>query len=163
VHIHQRPADPPPARPPPSPPTRIQVPALKAWLRIEPHTERFRTPASGGGETAEQCEAYYFHHYMKHFGDGPIGQAYRTIPQALTFDDHDIFDGWGSYSSQMQNCDVFQTVWRVRTWLRGGCSSRLRQEGGGQGGPASCTSLLAPWRTWPAVRLWAGYCCDEAC
>jgi hypothetical protein len=56
------------------------VPSLKAWLRIEPHSERYVQPASA--EMGEQCEAYYFHHYMRHFGEGPVGHAYRSIPQA---------------------------------------------------------------------------------
>jgi hypothetical protein len=71
------PADPAPGPPPPH---HQQVPSLKAWLRIEPHSERYSRPASS--EMGEQCEAYYFHHYMRHFGEGPVGQVYRTIPQA---------------------------------------------------------------------------------
>jgi len=34
------------------------------------------------------------------------------MPTIMMWDDHDIFDGWGSYSSQMQNCAVFQTLFR---------------------------------------------------
>lgn len=28
--------------------------------------------------------------------------------QTMTWDDHDIFDGWGSYPDTIQNCPVFQ-------------------------------------------------------
>lgn len=36
--------------------------------------------------------------------------AMSRIPTIMMWDDHDIFDGWGSYSMEMQHCEVFQTL-----------------------------------------------------
>jgi phosphodiesterase/alkaline phosphatase D-like protein len=32
------------------------------------------------------------------------------IPTVMMWDDHDIFDGWGSFSEPMQHSPVFQTL-----------------------------------------------------
>lgn len=33
--------------------------------------------------------------------------------QLNTWDDHEIFDGWGSYPPHLQNCDAFASVFRL--------------------------------------------------
>ena len=33
--------------------------------------------------------------------------------QTMTWDDHDIFDGWGSYPDTLQNCPVFQGCYQA--------------------------------------------------
>ena len=33
--------------------------------------------------------------------------------QTMTWDDHDIFDGWGSYPDGLQNCPVFQGCYQA--------------------------------------------------
>lgn len=38
--------------------------------------------------------------------------AMASMPTIMMWDDHDIFDGWGSYSCEMQNCELFQTLFR---------------------------------------------------
>ena len=55
-----------------------------------------------------QVEEYYFHHYAVHFAYSFIGQAMRSIPSVMSWDDHDIFDGWGSYPTPLQESEVFQ-------------------------------------------------------
>lgn len=36
--------------------------------------------------------------------------AMASIPTVMMWDDHDIFDGWGSYTPEMQRSQVFQSV-----------------------------------------------------
>ena len=36
-----------------------------------------------------------------------------SIPTVMMWDDHDIFDGWGSYPEEMQQCDVYQGVYDI--------------------------------------------------
>lgn len=38
--------------------------------------------------------------------------AMASIPTIMMWDDHDIFDGWGSYSPEMQQCPLFQVMFR---------------------------------------------------
>lgn len=35
------------------------------------------------------------------------------VLQTMTWDDHDIFDGWGSYPDTLQNCPVFQGCYQA--------------------------------------------------
>lgn len=44
--------------------------------------------------------------------DCDAADAMARIPTVMMWDDHDIFDGWGSYSEQMQNSAVFQTLFK---------------------------------------------------
>ncbi|MFJ3372918.1 hypothetical protein [Pseudomonas sp. NPDC086251] len=38
--------------------------------------------------------------------------AIARIPTVMMWDDHDIFDGWGSYSPAMQHCELFKVMMR---------------------------------------------------
>lgn len=38
--------------------------------------------------------------------------AMARIPTVMMWDDHDIFDGWGSYTPEMQHCELFQVLFR---------------------------------------------------
>jgi hypothetical protein len=39
---------------------------------------------------------------------GTLARSFAFVMQFHTWDDHDIFDGWGSYPAVLQNCAVFQ-------------------------------------------------------
>ncbi len=36
-----------------------------------------------------------FHHYAVHYSYGPVGHANASIPMLVSWDDHDIYDGFG--------------------------------------------------------------------
>jgi hypothetical protein len=36
-----------------------------------------------------------------------------SVPTAMMWDDHDIFDGWGSYRPEIQTCPVYQGIFDV--------------------------------------------------
>lgn len=67
-------------------------------------------------------KTYYLNHYVKWFGkgfwEGPNGKtiqvcypiALASIPQVNIFDDHDIIDGFGSYSDPTMRQEIFQGV-----------------------------------------------------
>lgn len=38
--------------------------------------------------------------------------ALASVPSIMVWDDHDIFDGWGSFSCEMQHCPLFQVMFR---------------------------------------------------
>lgn len=74
-----------------------QTPALDEWInssdpnsKLKDRKARFSLPATPA--MVAEAEGYYFHHYMHHFGGGSVGEAFRRIPQLMTWDDHDIFD-----------------------------------------------------------------------
>ena len=71
-----------------------------------------------------EIEAYYFGLYKQRWlprerkpWSSPTvaldaAAAMASIPTIMMWDDHDIFDGWGSYSCEMQNSPLFQTLFR---------------------------------------------------
>lgn len=44
--------------------------------------------------------------------NGDAADAMASIPTIMMWDDHDIFDGWGSYSPMMQQSELFRTLFR---------------------------------------------------
>jgi hypothetical protein len=71
-----------------------------------------------------EIEAYYFGLYKARWLPGErkpwssatasldASAAMASIPTVMMWDDHDIFDGWGSYSCEMQNSALFQALFR---------------------------------------------------
>lgn len=56
---------------------------------------------------------FYFRNYTTHFAKDVFADALATIPQVMLWDDHDIFDGWGSYPTELQTCPVFKGIYFV--------------------------------------------------
>lgn len=94
---------------------------LKQWVGL---SRREQLTFKVSKTLEREIEAYYFGLYSKRWlaetrlpwGLENINRdsadAMARIPTVMMWDDHDIFDGWGSYSPEMQNCEVFQTLFR---------------------------------------------------
>lgn len=48
-----------------------------------------------------------------HFDSKALKEMFSCIPNVMLWDDHDIFDGWGSYPPDMLNCPVFQGIYGI--------------------------------------------------
>jgi hypothetical protein len=97
------------------------IKALRQWVGL-PRQAQLDFKVSKPLE--REIEAYYFGLYKQRWL--PIerqpwssataalepGAAMASMPTIMVWDDHDIFDGWGSYSCEMQNCELFQTLFR---------------------------------------------------
>jgi phosphodiesterase/alkaline phosphatase D-like protein len=59
----------------------------------------------------DEVADFYFLHYCHHFSEPIFKDALATVPYIYTWDDHDIFDGWGSYPEYLQKCPVFQGIY----------------------------------------------------
>jgi hypothetical protein len=55
----------------------------------------------------------YFHYYTAHFDQPAVKEAFAQIPHVCCLDDHDIFDGYGSYPQPMQESNVFKGIGRI--------------------------------------------------
>ncbi|MBK8210715.1 MAG: alkaline phosphatase family protein [Rhodospirillales bacterium] len=84
-----------------------EIPALRRF-NGRPRAERLTTRAGPG--LVRALETFYVETYCRRFTPEPIAAALASIPTLMMWDDHDIFDGWGSYSEEEQACDVFQAV-----------------------------------------------------
>lgn len=95
------------------------VKELKVWMGL-PREKQLKYPVNVTLERA--IERYYFKLYnarwlkreRKAWGAKDISldsaQAMACMPTVMMWDDHDIFDGWGSYSPEMQRSPVFQRL-----------------------------------------------------
>jgi hypothetical protein len=81
------------------------------WTEIrDPHYkehEPFRA------ELQEELEQFYLNRYAMWFSQGLFGLAVSQIPMVNVFDDHDIIDGFGSYSDRYMRCPVMSGLGAV--------------------------------------------------
>jgi hypothetical protein len=84
------------------------VPALAAWKRL-PSWRRRKAPFPP--TMAEAVADDYFERYCWLWGQPQLAPVLASIPSLMMWDDHDIFDGWGSWSAKWQECPTFQGIW----------------------------------------------------
>ncbi|MCE9635174.1 MAG: alkaline phosphatase family protein [Planctomycetes bacterium] len=89
--------------------TRL-VPAVHAWSEL-PREERVRRAFTTA--MRKQVEAFYFELYLTRWAQVEPAAAMGSIPTLMMWDDHDIFDGWGSHSDAENACPVFQGIFGV--------------------------------------------------
>jgi hypothetical protein len=69
--------------------------------------------ASFTARMRDVAERYYHDRYGEVFGMPMAARAMASIPTVAMWDDHDIFDGWGSYDEDRQNCPVYQGIYPI--------------------------------------------------
>ena len=97
------------------------VKSLKKWVGLS-RKEQLAFKVSAALE--KEIESYYFGLYANRWlpdtrrdwghpkPNLDAADAMARIPTVMMWDDHDIFDGWGSYSPAMQHCELFQVLMR---------------------------------------------------
>mmetsp|Transcript_22238 Transcript_22238/g.56535 ORF Transcript_22238/g.56535 Transcript_22238/m.56535 type:complete len:581 (-) Transcript_22238:457-2199(-) len=89
-----------------------KLPALVEWTSGEnglDHNERLL--ADVDPEVVTAIDEYYLGAYIKHWSSPVWSDALAAVPHIMSWDDHDIFDGWGSYPDSMQKSPMFQAVY----------------------------------------------------
>ena len=81
---------------------------LKAWTDIGNPQKRRKFPFDKSMRRA--CDDYYFNNYIRWYGTEPFATANAQIPQVNIWDDHDIIDGFGSYTDHFMRCAVFRGI-----------------------------------------------------
>lgn len=56
------------------------------------------------------CDEYYYKNYVRWYTHEPFKSANGQIPQINIWDDHDIIDGFGSYTDHFMKCAVFRGI-----------------------------------------------------
>ncbi|WP_089720796.1 alkaline phosphatase D family protein [Candidatus Entotheonella palauensis] len=87
-----------------------EVPALAAWRQLDGHAQQL---ADWTPEMAEGAADFYFDRYCRLWSQPDLAPLLASIPSLMMWDDHDIFDGWGSHAPELQGCPVFQGLWTV--------------------------------------------------
>ena len=85
-------------------------PAIKKWVETPFNTRRRRKFSA---PMATQVNRFYFNLYRDRWHQPEVERMLSSMPTVMMWDDHDIFDGWGSYSSEIQTCDVYQGIFDV--------------------------------------------------
>ena len=60
-----------------------------------------------------QLEEFYERLYIESWGKPAVSKALAAIPSIMMWDDHDIFDGWGSQPTALQESQVFQLIFKI--------------------------------------------------
>ncbi|PKY04015.1 hypothetical protein P168DRAFT_327036 [Aspergillus campestris IBT 28561] len=88
-----------------------EIASLRQWLTISGKEARKTSPWSAALE--EDVSRAYFHYYTSHFDQPYLRESFAQIPYICQIDDHDIFDGFGSYPEHMQFSNMFKNIGRV--------------------------------------------------
>lgn len=81
---------------------------LKPWTDIgNPHKRR---TYPFDNRMRADCDMYYFNNYVRWYSTEPFAAANASIPQINIWDDHDIIDGFGSYTDRFMKCAVFRGI-----------------------------------------------------
>ena len=98
------------------------VPTLKAWNeldRVEGQTQGRPGPwwSSSIASIANSTAGVELPRGGRHAG---------PVPSVMMWDDHDIFDGWGSYPADLQGCEVYQVIYAAAAKLFPAVPAALR-------------------------------------
>ncbi|KAJ5151839.1 hypothetical protein N7492_010134 [Penicillium capsulatum] len=81
---------------------------LKPWTAIgNPHKRRHH---DFNNKMRADCDEYYYANYVRWYNTEPFRAANGRIPQVNIWDDHDIIDGFGSYTDHFMKCAVFRGI-----------------------------------------------------
>lgn len=96
-----------------------QVYADEMWETVEPLKRWSELPAdralraSFNAALAAKVRDFYFDLYPRRWSQPEIRAMLASVPTLMMWDDHDIFDGWGSYPPERQGCPVFQGIFAL--------------------------------------------------
>ncbi|KAI9105320.1 hypothetical protein DFS34DRAFT_598929 [Phlyctochytrium arcticum] len=88
-----------------------EIPELKQWLAMKGKENRRDAPWTAVME--QHASNFYFNVYTSHFATPNLREALSSIPSIFQIDDHDLFDGFGSYPDYLQHSHVFVNLGRV--------------------------------------------------
>ncbi|MBF0240279.1 MAG: alkaline phosphatase family protein [SAR324 cluster bacterium] len=88
-----------------------RIPALENWSRQAMSQQIARKPPA---RMILELRRFYEQLYISAWSaDEAMSEMLASIPSVMMWDDHDIFDGWGSYPAPLQQCPVFKQIFSV--------------------------------------------------
>lgn len=81
--------------------------SLHGWLAL-PLEEKKNRPYTTA--MAKAVESFYHELYIKRWSQPDMAIMLASVPTVMMWDDHDIFDGWGSYNPSLQNSPVYRGI-----------------------------------------------------
>ncbi len=63
------------------------------------------------GKLRGALDKFYFNLYRTQWSQSlAMAEIFATVPTVMMWDDHDIFDGWGSFDDALLGCPVFKAI-----------------------------------------------------
>lgn len=84
-----------------------EIKPLQQWNALGLHDKIKR---QAGKELKKRIDRFYSELYLSRWNQPQVATMLASIPSLMMWDDHDIFDGWGSYPEQLSNCAVYQAI-----------------------------------------------------
>ena len=86
-----------------------KVSSLDDWssLKFEEQVVRKSTK-----KMMKQLDDFYSRLYKQRWSNEHMSLMLASVPNVMMWDDHDIFDGWGSFPRDLQNSEVFSEIFR---------------------------------------------------
>jgi hypothetical protein len=92
--------------------TGDQVYADPIWDKIEDAKEILDIDALVSKDLEDRIDAFYLNLYIDYFSKEYYSEALATIPNIMTWDDHEIIDGYGSHKSANQDSHIFKCMFK---------------------------------------------------
>lgn len=86
------------------------VPELDKWTDKSGNA---RWKAAWTPTMQKKVERFFAELYLTRWSQPEIAAVLAAIPTIMMWDDHDIFDGWGSYPAEQHDSPVFQGIYRI--------------------------------------------------
>ncbi|OOG39898.1 alkaline phosphatase D family protein [Polaromonas sp. A23] len=87
-----------------------RCPDIMAWSQL-PRDKRRKAPWTAVLQA--QVSTFFEDLYLQRWAQPEVAQALAGLPSVMMWDDHDIFDGWGSYPAEDHDCPVYQGIFAV--------------------------------------------------
>lgn len=81
---------------------------LAPWASLGSPAKRRKHPYPP--ELARRVNSWYRENYISWYTTRPFSDVNGRIPMMNMWDDHDIIDGWGSYTDRFMRCPVFRGI-----------------------------------------------------
>lgn len=108
-----------------------RCPSLRDWSELNWDQQN---KAKATVKMKQEIAAFYDWLYTDRWSDENMSLVLASIPSLMMWDDHDIFDGWGSYPQERHDSEVFQEAFRQAARLydlfqqRGSTTNRLKAD-----------------------------------
>ncbi|MGP9766774.1 alkaline phosphatase D family protein [Halomonas sp. AOP13-D3-9] len=86
-----------------------KVTTLESWSLLKLEKQILRMPTK---KMSIQLDKFYSNLYRQRWSDENMSYMLASVPSVMMWDDHDIFDGWGSFPKELQQCPVFSEIFR---------------------------------------------------
>ena len=91
------------------------IPYLKDWVEME-WNEKWTCDFRD--DLRQQVEQYHFNTYVENWERSEVKNALASIPSLMMWDDHDIFDGAGSYPSLLHDSPMMSGLFSTAQKMR---------------------------------------------